>query len=353
MDSHKGSYDSSSEAPVVKEDLQGLIDDVATSHTRNHDEGTAIEQHNPGNHPLGAAATAATHAHTKHETALSREIEDILQGLVDEAIASAYEDEEEEPVPGGGGAGQQSALAALLARVTSQQRGGGNRAAPPPTVIVISSDEENSSSGDEPFPRFLMRCSRGGGKRSRGSVKLPGTPTTATYTTGGSSGFPSPASSSARSSRASTIRCDDPDANAGCQESIVAKIQRRPAVEFPRHAYGRRQKRRYETSSDDDEGADRGNRRRRRRSRRAGEQAEAFIDLTLDSEPEEPPRVEAPSSPAAPNRPPKKKKPEQKQKREGNDKQKRRPEPPAGKRSSIGRMAAAAAAARSGKRWRY
>ncbi|RYP92703.1 hypothetical protein DL770_001216 [Monosporascus sp. CRB-9-2] len=349
MDSHKSNYDSSSEAPVVKEDLQGLIDDVVTSHTRSHNEETTTEQQNPGNHPLGAAAITATqtHTHTEHETALSREVEDILQGLIDVAIASAYENERGEPVPGGGGGGQQSALAALLARMTSQQRGGGNRAAPPPGVIVISSDSE-SSSDDEPFPRFLMRCSS---KRSQGSVPLPGTRTAATDT----AGFPSSSSSPAGSSRTSTIRCDDPDANAGRQESIVAKIQRRPAVEFPRHAYGRRQKRRYETSSDDDEGAGRrGGRRRRRRSGRAEEQAQIFIDLTLDSKPEEPPHAEASSPPAAPDRPPKeKKKQKQKQKHEGNDKQKRRPEPPAGKRNRIGQMAAAAAAARSGKRWKY
>ena len=177
MDNHKSSFDSSSESPRVKEVPQGLIDDVVTSHTLNLYEETTTEQHNPGNHPLGAATTTATHTHTQHETALSREVENILQRLVDEAIASAYQNEEEEPVPGGGGGGQQSALAALLARMTSQQRGGGNHAALPPAVVVISSDEENSSSDDEPFPRFLMRCSRGGGKRGQGSVTLHSTPT--------------------------------------------------------------------------------------------------------------------------------------------------------------------------------
>ncbi|RYP67420.1 hypothetical protein DL771_007251 [Monosporascus sp. 5C6A] len=353
MDNHKTSYDSPSETSVVKEDLQGLIDDVVAPHTRNHDEETVTEQHSPGNHPLGAAATTATHTHTEHETALSREVEDILQGLVDEAIASAYKNVGEGPVPGGGGgSGQQSALAALLARVASQQRGGVDRAAAaPPVVIVISSDKE-SSSDDEPFPRFLMRCSRGGGKRSQGSVTLPGAPTTATDTTGGPSSFPP--SSSAGSSRPPTIRCGDPDANAGRQESIVAKIQRRPAVKFSRHAYGRRQKRRYETSSDDDVGAGRrGGGGRRGRSGRVGKQAETFSDLTVDSKPEEPPHAEAPSSSAAPDRPPKKKKQKQKQKHEGDDQRKRRPEPPAGRRNRIGQMAAAAAAARSGKRWRY
>ncbi|RYO97028.1 hypothetical protein DL764_007378 [Monosporascus ibericus] len=351
MDSHKSSYGSPSEASVVKEDLQDLIDDVVTSHTRNHDKETATEQHSPGNHPLGAAATTPTR--TEHEAALSQGVEDVLQGLIDEAIASARENKGEEPVPGGGGGGPQSALAALLARMTSQQRGGGNRAGSSPIVIVISSDEE-SISDDEPFPRFLMRRSRSGGKRSQGSATLPGTPTAATDATGGSSGRPSSSSSSAGFSGASTIRRDDPGADAGRQESIVAKIQRRPPVEFPRHAYGRRQKRRYETSSDDDEGAGRRGRGSRRRSGRAGEQAETFIDLTLHSEPEESPHAEASPPPAAPDRlPKKKKKQKQKQKREGNDKQKRRPEPPSGKRNSIGQMAAAAATASSGKRWKY
>ncbi|RYP80019.1 hypothetical protein DL769_002663 [Monosporascus sp. CRB-8-3] len=351
MENHKSSYDSPSEAPVAKEAIQGLVDDVVTSHTHNLDEETATEQQyvSGDRHPVEAAAATATR--TEHETALSREVEAILRGLIDEAIASAYENEGEEPAPGDGGGRQQSALAALLARLTPGKRGGGNRAAPPPAVIVISSDEEDGSSGDdEPFPRYLMRRS---GKRSRVSVPLPASPTTATDTSGGSGGLRSP--SSARSSGASTSG-SGPSASidAGRQESIVTKIQRRPAVEFPRHAYSRRQKRRYETSSpdDDDEGADRAG--RRRKSGRAGDQAETFIDLTLDSEPEEPPRAEASSSAAAPDQPWKKKrKHQQKQKYEGNDQQKRGSGPPAGKRNRIGQMAAAAAAARSGKRWRY
>ncbi|RYO84728.1 hypothetical protein DL766_000239 [Monosporascus sp. MC13-8B] len=348
MDSHKGTYDSPSKASVVEEILQVLIDDITTSHTSNQDEETATEQHNLGNRPLGAAAaTTATHSHTntEHETALSREVEDILRGLIDEAIASAYEDEEGEPVPGGGGGGQRSALAALLARMTSEKRGGN-----PPAVIVISSDEEGGSSDDdEPFPRSLMRRSKRG---KESSASLAGTPgTAATDTTGRSSDLPSP--SSARSCGASTSGSgSSADVDAGRRETIVAKIQQRPAVEFPRHAYGRRQKRRYETSSEDDEGADRG-RGRRRRSGRVGEQAPTLIDLTLDSESEGHGRADASASPAAApgQQPPKEKnRQEQKQKHEGNDRQKRRPEP-AGKRNSIGQMAAAAA--RSGKRWRY
>ncbi|RYP18796.1 hypothetical protein DL765_003731 [Monosporascus sp. GIB2] len=348
MDSHKGTYDSPCKESIAEEILQGLIDDITTSHTLNDDEETATEQHNPGNHPVGATATTVTHTHTEHQTALSREVEDILRDLIDKAIASAYGDEQKEPIPDGGG-GQRSVLAALLARMTSEKRSGD-----PPAVIVISSDE--GSDDDEPFPRSLMRRGRSASKRGpEAAAPLAGTPNTAaTDTTGRSGDLPSP--SSARSCGASTSGSGSSgNADAGCRETIVAKIQRRPPVEFPRHAYGKRQKRRYETSSEDDEGADRGRGRgRRRRSGLAGEHAPTVIDLTLDSESEGHGRADASaSSAAAPDQPPKKKnRQERKQTHEGNNRQKRRPEP-AGNRNSIGQMAAAAAAARSGKRWRY
>ncbi len=200
--------DGSGAASVIGEILESLVHEAAAS-TVDHDE-SAVERLS-GDLVDEAVAWQAGHGES--------DLGEVLARLVDDAVASSDQGRQI--------SGRDEALAGLLRRFAASVPKSHEQQA-----IVISSDEDESER--EPLAQIITRRGRAGG-RDRG--------TSSPAAAAAAAGVCDRCISAVDTTTVVGRRTKDDG------RDVVARIQQRPAVNFPRHAF---RKRRYDHPSPDE-----------------------------------------------------------------------------------------------------